>query len=244
MQKQAQFYLVLFIINLVTSIGTLGVQVYICKIELVRRKLSWIITVLSLLTFSFVTETILAALSYTIIDSTNVSTSMSLLLGIFGVLGGWTYASSFVIFALEYFEASSLIGLAKEGQSQAKFTRLSEGIRIVKIILITELFVSWMLLNVFYIQEVNQPGKKIYFLKGRYSENVETQVSEFAGTLIEYMLAAFLIVSLFKIKSSLKGSSFKFNAMVIHIIALICQFGTRWIADLSILFGSSNQTLQ
>ncbi len=93
----------------------LGVQVYICKIDLVRRKLSWIITVLSLLSFSFIAETVLVALTYTIIDVTNVSTSMSILLFVIGLLGGWTYASSFVIFALEYFEASSLIGLAKEG---------------------------------------------------------------------------------------------------------------------------------
>ena len=107
----------LFIINLATSIGLLCVQVYICKIELVRRKLGWIVTVLSLLSISFVTETVLVALTYSTLDQSDVSTSMCIILGILSILGGWTYSSSFVIFALEYFEASSLIGLAKERQS-------------------------------------------------------------------------------------------------------------------------------
>ena len=60
-----------------------------------------------------------------------------------------------------------------------------------------------MLLNVFYLQDLNEPGNKMYFLNGRFSENFESSVSEIAGTLIEYISAAFLVVSLFKIKKSL-----------------------------------------
>jgi hypothetical protein len=59
-------------------------------------------------------------------------------------------------------------------------------------------------------------------MKGRFSENVETQIARLAGSLTQYMLAALLVVALSKIKVSLKGSNFNANAMIFHTAVLIC----------------------
>lgn len=75
----------------------------------------------------------------------------------------------------------------------------------------------------------------------RYSEGTESLACRFAGTLIEYLLAALLILALKTIKTSLKGSSFNPNAMIINSIALFCQFSTRWIADISFFAGDNDQ---
>jgi hypothetical protein len=145
--------LTIFLINLVTSIGIVAVLVYICRIKLVRQKLTWILTVLSLLSVSFITETVLVALNYFVYEKTEISLLMYIVVGALGVVGGWTYSSSFAIFALEYYQASSLIALAKEGKPRAVFDKFQEQIKIIEAVVIVELLVSWLLLNVFYIQQ-------------------------------------------------------------------------------------------
>lgn len=83
-----------------------------------REKLSWIIMVLSLQTISFITSTIGVVLTYSIYDKSVVGYLIYLLIGVTMVISDWTFLSSFVIFALEYYQASSLISMAKEGKSQ------------------------------------------------------------------------------------------------------------------------------
>ena len=197
--------LAFFIINLVTAIGVIAVQLYICRIRLVRVKLGWILTVLSLLTFGFIAETGLTALSFMISSKTELSMSTYVLDGVLSVVGGAAYSSSFAIFALEYWLASSLVDLAKQGKSKADFNKFHNRVKIVKIVLVSEIFVVWLLLNVFYIQEARTPGKAGFFLSYRYSENVEWRVCKFVISVLEYLLAAFLIMALRKIRKSLKG---------------------------------------
>jgi hypothetical protein len=76
---------------------------------------------------------------------------MCICIGVFGFIGGWTYAASFAIFALEYYQASALIGLAKKGYPKATFDKFRTKVKIIKFVIISELFVSWLLLNVFFI---------------------------------------------------------------------------------------------
>lgn len=83
-----------------------------------REKLSWIIMVLSLQTISFITSTIGVVLTYSIYDKSVVGYLIYSLIGVTMVISDWTFLSSFVIFALEYYQASSLISMAKEGKSQ------------------------------------------------------------------------------------------------------------------------------
>jgi len=101
--------LAFFIINLATAVGILVVQFYICRIRPVRMKLRWILTVLSLLSIAFLSETALIALSYLVDDKSDISMFMYALDGFLGVVGGFCYSAAFAIFALEYYQASSLV---------------------------------------------------------------------------------------------------------------------------------------
>lgn len=110
--------------------------------------------------------------------------------------------------------------------------------------LVAELFVANTLNIVFYLQYLKEPGNKTKFIQSSLSVNVLSQISQVAISLLEYMLAAFLLISLFKIRESLKGSSFNFMAMKVHLTALICQFSTRWIVWISVLIHDDNETLE
>lgn len=110
--------------------------------------------------------------------------------------------------------------------------------------LVAELFVANTLNIVFYLQYLKEPGNKTKFIQSSLSVNVLSQISQVAISLLEYMLAAFLLISLFKIRESLKGSSFNFMAMKVHLTTLICQFSTRWIVWISVLIHDDNETLE
>jgi len=58
------------------------------------------------------------------------------------------------------------------------------------------------------------------YKKGTFTDNFNAHTAKYVWFLNMYMLAAFLIISLIKIKRVLPSSEFKPQSMIIHIVSL------------------------
>ena len=75
------------------------------------------------------------------------------------------------------------------------------------------------------------------YQKGTFTYNFNSHAAKCVWYFNMYLLAAFLIIGLFKIKKVLPKSEFKDKSMVIHIVTLLFWFGTGWVAEISVLLG-------
>ena len=123
--------------------------------------------------------------------------------------------------------------MARQFTPQILIDRFQSRINIVKIIIAFNLAVCWVVINTFGTLIIVESDNK----KGAFTNNFNEHAAKFVWYFTMYLLAAFLIIGLIKIKKVLPKSEFKAQAMVIHIVALLFWFGAGWLAEISVLFG-------
>lgn len=101
---------------------------------------------------------------------------------------------------------------------------------VVKVIIALNLTICWVVLASFVTLVQSHTDLK----KGAFTDNFNTFVAKYVWVLTMYLLAAFLIIGLVKIKKVLPKSEFKTKAMTLHILALLLQFCLQWIAEITI----------